>query len=44
MGLEPGRDVPAADINWGFISNQIVVRLLRENMYKKKMNAQQRKS
>lgn len=44
MGLELWRDVHAADINWGFISIQIMVRLLRENIYKKKMNAQQIKS
>ena len=44
MGLELGRDVCTEDINWGFVSIQIVVRLLRENTYKKKMNAQQIKS
>ena len=41
MGLELGRDVCAADINWGLISIQTAVRLLRENIYKKKLNAQE---
>lgn len=41
MGLELGRDVCAADINWGLISIQTVVRLLRGNIYKMTTNAQQ---